>query len=166
MKYYMKTIKKILVGILCILCLVGCGEKKEPVESTSQAIPKTTILQGLGTKLIEAGIFEGEIAEVNKKMVTEAYKLENDTVISSYMSTASKADELTIIQTKDISKANNLAKAYLADREKVFESYAPEEVTKLQQALVRSYGQDEGICIICVSGKSKDAEELIQNNVK
>lgn len=159
---------------MCIVNLTGCGGTTTAGNNDSPTVPSTETLQAMGTQLIEAGVFEGEMAEVNRKMVTEAYKLENSEVLAAYMSTASKADEITIIQTNDVNKTEELAQTYLEDRKTVYESYAPEESGKLQKALVITYedsdenpdGEKAGVCIICVTDKTEEAENLIQKYTK
>lgn len=168
MKQFLKKINTIMLCLTLLFCVVGCAGKEDTNTDTavSTVVPSTEQLEQISKQLIDANVFEGEMAEVNKKMVKEAYKLEQGEVLVSYMSTASKADEITIIQTENVSSVADLANAYISDRIKTFESYAPEECEKLKQSIQLTYGTENGVCIVCVSSKKEEAKKIVDSCIQ
>lgn len=144
----------------------GTGRSSLRAEAVYDSVPEDSQLDEILKKLTENNIFEGEMAKVSPAAVMESYGLNetNDVteIYVSYMSTAAKADEITIIKTGNLEEAESFAEQYISKRKKSFESYKPEEVKKLDDYLTVAYGTDSGIYILCVCSDKKAAFALIE----
>lgn len=170
-----KIYKGIFLFVLVISCLIGCGSKEGAADKNGNSSlkadkvfgsnPEDSELDKIVENLLNNGIFEGEMAKVNHGIVIEAYGLsdssENLQIYASYMSTAAKADEITVIKTDNLEKLERYVQEYIEARKKSFESYMPGEVKKLEEVLTVAYGKDSGIYIICISGSKKEALKQI-----
>lgn len=170
----------VCLGILILMTGVagisGCSSKdgnknRDNISSLKAAVvydssPEDSQLDKMVQKLIENNIFEGEMAKVNPAAVSESYgfdeKKDNTEIYVAYMSTAAKADEITIIRTDNLKESESCVEQYIDRRKKSFESYKPEEVKKLDNVLAVAYGKESGIYILCVCSDKKAALKLIE----
>ncbi len=166
----------ITILILVALSAAACGNKdkndsKEEGLSLKADIlydskPEDSRLDNMVQKLIENNIFEGEVAKVNGTIVMESYGLNdgegNAEIYASYMSTAAKADEITIIKTDNLKETETYIETYVETRKKSFESYMPEEVKKLDNILTIAYGKESGIYILCICSDKNAALKQIE----
>lgn len=160
--------------ILVALSAAACGNKndskKEGVSLKADIVydskPEDSRLDHMIQKMIENNIFEGEVAKVNENVVMESYGLNvgegNAKIYASYMSTAAKADEITIIKTDNLKETESYIETYVETRKKSFESYMPEEVKKLDNILTIAYGKESGIYILCVCSDKNAALKQIE----
>ena len=183
-KSNIRLIKRVRKSIVCLGILIlmtgvagmsGCGKggNKDGNRATSleadavyDSSPEDSQLDTILQNLTENNIFEGEMAKVSPAAVLEAYGLneakDGTEIYVSYMSTAAKADEITIIKSDNLKEAESFAVQYIKKQKKSFESYKPEEVKKLDNNLTVAYGTDSGIYILCVCSDKKAALALIE----
>ncbi|MCI8670346.1 MAG: DUF4358 domain-containing protein [Lachnospiraceae bacterium] len=183
-KSNIRSNKKVGKSIICLAILIlmtgaaglsGCGNNENKnrdrnsslkAEAVFDSCPDDLQLDKILEKLTENNIFEGEMAKVSPAAVLESYGLKegkDDTEIYvSYMSTAARADEITVIKSSNLKDVESLAQQYIDKRKKSFESYKPEEVKKLDDYLTVAYGGDSGIYILCVCSDKKAALSLIE----
>lgn len=169
---YKKHIGFFLV-IIIVLLMTGCSGKEETNKNGNSSLkadkafennPADSELDKIIENLLNNNVFEGEMAKVNEKIIIEAYGLNssnNIQIYASYMSTAAKADEITIIKTDNLKDLESYIQNYIEARKVSFESYMPGEVKKLKEALTIAYGGDSGTYILCISGDKKEALKQI-----
>ncbi len=159
--------------LIIVLFMTGCSGKEETDKKRKFALkadkvlehnPEDSELDKIIERVLNNNVFEGEMAKVNEKIIIEAYGLNNSNniqIYASYMSTAAKADEITIIKTDNLKDLESYIQNYIEARTESFESYMPGEVKKLEEALTIAYGDNSGTYILCISGDKKAALKQI-----
>lgn len=118
------------------LLLAGCAAK----EARPYAV-------GDAQTLVEAGAFDGEMAEVDGEILTALYGIDPATVVESAgymaMNTAQSADEVAVLVLTDetaAQAAETACQQRLADQLKVCQTYAPAAVPSLEKAIIDRVG--------------------------
>lgn len=147
--------KKSCCLVCCILILFSffsCGENKNvviDVATLSSEIANT--FDGGGIELVEIDDETVDIHYGLKGMYSDAYCLVSITVTS---------DELLIIEATDeatAEKAYALLDEYVNERIELFTSYAPEQVSKLESAMLQRAGK---YVILLVAEDTAEAEKI------
>ena len=118
-----------LTAALCLL-LAGCGAKSDQPYTADSV--KT---------LLDAGIFSETLETVDKDIICALYGIEADTVTdcTAYLSTGATAEELvlfTLAEETDADTVKAACEKRVADQKAAYESYGPDEVTKLDGAVI------------------------------
>lgn len=143
----------LLVGM--VLMMTACT-KEEPKEWSS-------FTQPLAEALLEDVKFSQELAPVDMNLLTPMYGVEEAMLqdYAVYMSSGGTADEFAIFFAKDTETAKEITKFVemrVEDQKSVMENYLPEEMSKLENAVIKSEGP---YVILCVTDDAETAKDII-----
>ena len=145
----MRKLTAIIAGLLCAMILTSCGGGHEIIKSIDPA--------AIADALNETVSFSEELAEVSEDVLLRRYGLDSDTVYaaSGYIGTPAIVDEIAVLQTSDVEAVGEAARARIESQKVNYASYAPDEVPKLENALVKVIGDCVVVCV------SNDAPETV-----
>ena len=129
------------VLLLALLTLSGCGAKgQSPANSPEAARPYAV---GDALTLVEAGTFDGQMAEADQWVLAPQYGVDPATVVESAWYTAQdtsvSADEVAVFILADNAAAQAAEEAChqrVADQIKVCQTYAPTAIPNLEHAVI------------------------------
>lgn len=119
-------------------------------------------LGALAEQLLESQLFEETLNPVEEEMAEKLYSITGASSALLYVGSGASADELALFEFEDEETAQDaaeLARARVADQRESFAGYIPEEVPKLDAAVVKSFGR---CLVVCVSA-GDGAEEIISD---
>lgn len=132
-----KLLTVVLAAVFC-LSLAACGGSG----GSGKQPPAADVVKAVADKLT----FKDEMMVVDPSVVSNFYMLDADKVeeISMYTSaTRATAEEVTVIKMKDASDiklAEQAAATRIEDQKIAYESYVPEEMTKINGAVTATQG--------------------------
>lgn len=151
----MKRILSVLAVLLAlVLLLAACsGPGKKPLPAPDE----------LARTLLESGVFSEALEEADPDIASYLYGLtEADAVeLHSWLSTGATAEELTLFVCGDDAVLKTLresADARLEFQKQTFADYAPDEVPKLEKAVVRVRDR---VMVVCVAADPEKAAKLL-----
>lgn len=122
-------------------------------------------IQELTDDLINNVKFEDEMTLIDEKTVESLYNINYAVSQVVYISSGATAEEVAVFELKDVkdaSKALDAARQRIEVLKQGFETYIPEEIPKLDNAIVKKAGR---YVIVCISN-SDEADEIINSYVK
>lgn len=140
--------KKILLPVLlsvCLCLLAACGDKN-PADSGSPAPEEKTAYETADAQaVLESGAFSEDLTEVDLDTAAVLYGIDvNDLAEAAvYRSAGATAEEIAVLKCTSEEAAGDAKTAielYVKDREESYADYLPEEVPKLQNALIDQKG--------------------------
>lgn len=134
--------------------LTGCAEKAKPTEYD---------LEALGKQLADSGAFSDILSPVNKEIAASFYGFEDAEVTEcvEYCSTGATTEEITLLKCASEEAAAKIkanAQARVETQRTIYESYAPLEMPKLDDAIVM---QDGLYVFYVVSADSAKAQAVL-----
>lgn len=156
----MKIMKKLILVVMAaaLIMLCACGEEKNTEN-------KDVDLEALAGKLLESGAFAEELNRVDDGIADKLYGITNAKTAYLYVGSGAVADELALFEfesKEDAEAAVEQAQARVTAQSESFADYIPEEVKKLDSAIVKTYGR---YLVVCVSGGT-EAGEIISEYFK
>ena len=158
----------------------GCGKDNAEADNTT----KEAVSEAVGTEsqeeetekeavaakavadaILNGGDFKDNLAEVDKAMaLTRLYALDPEQVEESmfYTNSQATAEEIAVIKVKSEDYVQAVKAAYetrIADQKTACESYLPDEMPKLEAAVIYEKGK---YVVLCVSNDSDKALEIIK----
>lgn len=158
--------KKILLSVIIIVILLVIIGAVLFFNRTSEDIQID--IEELGTKIVESGAFEDELAKVDSSMIMQDYSFSADEIkeIVSYQGSGATSEEIVILQVNVKEQLNSVKEKIntrIEERKQAFENYLPEEVFKIDNNLLETKGN---YVIFCISNDSNKVEEVINNYIK
>lgn len=171
-------IKKILYGIilgtLMMAVLTGCGkkdnedkaDKSETTTTQAEVADIDVAAQTIVDTLQAEGDFSETLAAVDNNMaLSRLYVLDSAKIEEAcfYTSSGATAEEIVVIKVNDEAYMETVKGAFdarIADQTEAFKDYVPEEVPKLEDAVIYTNGC---YAILCVSGDSSKIDSSIAN---
>ncbi len=154
-----KFLSLTLAAVLLCLSLAACGKDEAPAEVTASA-------SDLAKDLVDA-IADDTLGTdpVISDILASTYYVDMEQVAesASYMSTGATASEVTVIKCKDssyVSDVSDIFKARVESQSELFASYAPDEVTKLEGAIIKTSGN---YVVLCVTSETEAAEKVLKD---
>lgn len=132
-----KAIAMILAMAACFT-MAACGKEAAPSKQPATA----DVVKAVADTLT----FKDTMVTVDAQMISNFYRIDSDKVaeISMYTSgTRATAEEVTVIKMKDagdIKLAESAMAERVEDQKIAYENYVPEEMTKINGALVLTQG--------------------------
>ena len=140
--------------LICLLTaaalLAGCSGKKKDISVNAD---------DLASKLASEAVTSGSLTKAAADPQTVYFFDENSYESGvAYKSDGSIACEVAVIACKDASgteDAEKKFKAHVESQIELYESYNPEEVEKLKNAVIKSAGKYSVLCVCDDSGKAE-----------
>ena len=140
------------IGImLSVFLLSGCAGRQDDIEID---------VHGLSSELLSQIAFVDELNAVGESVINRIYGIEDYVQAEVYIGSGATAEEIAVFEFADTESAADglqLALERIEDQKADYEAYIPEEVKKLDRAVVKRYGR---YVVVCVSD-SEMAEEII-----
>ena len=117
-------------------------------------------VHGLSSELLSQIAFVDELNAVGESVINRIYGIEDYVQAEVYIGSGATAEEIAVFEFADTESAADglqLALERIEDQKADYEAYIPEEVKKLDRAVVKRYGR---YVVVCVSD-SEMAEEII-----
>ena len=153
----------VLAAFLMAACC-GCGE----TEGNSDPYEEKTNAAVLAEYLYDNITFQDEMTKVDQDLALSLYDLEQDVVTDAvvYMSTGATAEEIAVFTVDGDEEAllvASLIELRIEDQKKGFENYVPEELTKLDHAIVT---QLDNAVVLIVCNNTEEAETAISSYIE
>lgn len=165
----------IIMVMLGLLVLAGCGKnsgenggedvsnEQEENENSDEAVFHEFDVQVLADELLNGIDFEDELGAGRDVVLINQYELEEGDFVkqASYFSSNATTEEIAVVECEDEAKAKELEKAFedrVAARKEVFADYAPDEVKRLDGAVIKVLGK---YVVLCVCAEPETAEAII-----
>lgn len=119
-------------------------------------------LDALADKLLESESFGEALNPVDDGIAEAIYNIEHASSARLYVGSGAVADELALFQFEDEAAAQDaveLAKARVENQRESFADYIPEEVPKLDNAVVKHFGR---YLVVCIASDTK-ASDIISD---
>ena len=147
--------KKLIPFLLALCCLILCACASKPQEKA--AVPEP---EALAAELLASGAFSEELGAVEDVVARTMYVLTEDEVASIrlYSSSGAVSEEIAILPCADEAAAGKAlaeCSARLELQKRLYADYKPEEVPKLEKALVVQRGRTVVLCVAADAGKAK-----------
>lgn len=143
----------ILAGTL--LLLSACGA---PADTEDMNID----MEALADKLLESGLFGETLNKADDGIAEILYDIDGASAALVYVGSGAVADELALFEFENEAEAQSAissAETRITAQKDSFATYIPEEVPKLDHAVMETYGR---YLIVCVSG-GDGASEIISD---
>lgn len=148
---------KKLIGSVVLLAaaflLAACGDEKKDID-----------INALAGELLEKVEFVDELSQVDQETAERLYNIKDAVAQSVYIGSGATAEEIAVFELKDEAAAIDAKDAALQrmkEQKESFETYIPQEVEKLDQAIVKVSGK---YLIVCVSN-GNTANKIIESYV-
>ena len=118
----------------------------------------------LADSIFERGEFKDDLAELSSDVALERlYALDSSKIEDSsfYTNTNATAEEIAVIKVNDPAYVQTVIEAYnqrVAEQKEACENYLPDEMPKLNDAVIESQGN---YVVLCISMDSENAREII-----
>ncbi len=147
--------KYLIAAITLILIISVTGCQKEDREVDASTITK---------RIMEEVSFKDSLSQISEDMVYRIYSISPDDVEyqEAYVGSGATAEEVAVIKAKDKNGADKIKKAFeqrVEEQKNSFRNYVPEELEKLEHAIVEQKGTT---VILCVTDDLKKAEAIIK----
>lgn len=149
--------KRWIAGLLAALTLSlgGCSSASENVD-----------IDKMAAELAEKVTFVDELAQIDESMISMVYDgFEwEDAVL--YMGSGATAEEIAVFAFADAAAARTAVdqgKAYIESQKEAFENYVPEEVKRLEGAIVQQGGR---YMAVVVTEDTDTADKIIKDYFK
>ncbi len=174
----MRKTKSIILGtaIIAALAMTACGgsddkktEAKKTETTTAAAANTANNAADVANAIKNGGEFKDSLEELDSDMaLSKIYELEDVSVDDSffYTNTNSTAEEIAVVRLKDDADADKVKAAFqqrVADQKEACEDYLPDEITKLDNALITKSGNYMILVISCDSDKANAAINSVLN---
>lgn len=155
-----KNMKRILSAVLAVLLfgtLCACGGK-----SSGRDID----IQALAQELVESGAFSDVMSPLSDNVAKRMYDFEDEDAESFvlYTGTGATAEEIFLVKATG-DEAQDFAEACrerVSEQKTAFKSYVPEEVTKLDAAILETVGD---YVILVVAADAAAARAVVDSYI-
>ncbi|MEE1351854.1 MAG: DUF4358 domain-containing protein [Clostridia bacterium] len=132
--------KRILISIIAIaltVSVLGCGKKKEIINSE------------LASVLVNNAVFSEVLTEIDSSSAERRYLIspKDYSEITAYVGTNGVCDEFLIVKTSNTASMIEKLNKYLENKRSEYEKYRPGEVGKLTAPVIAEY-KDTVVMII------------------
>ncbi len=157
----MRKMKKILLAIVAFVLVLGlaaCGGEETFTVNASDA----------AAKLRDGLVFQDELMEVSENNLSNLYGLSAEDVseYKAYVSaTMATAEEVAVFVAQDgkVDAVRQAVDARVQDQKENYQNYQPQEMTKLNSAIVRQKGN---VVVLVVADDTETANTLVDEILK
>lgn len=110
-------------------------------------------------------VFDEALTELSPSIAQKRLSLDEGEAeeITAYAGTRAIVDEIAVIKAADVDAVKAKIDAHIAEQTESYQSYRPEEVPKLNDAVVETYGD---YVIMCITSDSDAAKAIIDKYIK
>ncbi len=151
----MYMLKKFVSSLLCVLMLVGCGASTS--EGQSAAAQAETIVSELN--------LSDKMDKVEDRIIKGLFFFEEGTLKDSavYVANDKSADIVAVFKSDDTAAVMDRVNSYLATSKEQMQNYYPDEVFKVDNAIVQESGDT---VILIVSNDIENARKTAESVLK
>lgn len=147
----MKKVISLTLALVLVIAMTGCGQSK------------TLSADELANKLANEIRFESEMNVVDAEVFSTMYPIKSEDVVfqKTYISTGYTAEEISVVECSTIEAAGRVKKAFetrVAYQMQSFQNFMPDELTKLQNAVIEIQGKN---VILCISNETDKAKKIL-----
>lgn len=155
-----KYFKMMMIGMIMVLAFTACGN------NITNKNTGTKLEETLGQKLLDEVKFKDKLEPVDEKAIENLYGItkEQYTAAKVYMSTGATAEEIAVFRVDADDKAATIEdalKARVEDQKSIMKDYLPNEMTKLDNAIIKS---KDHYVILCITDDVKNAQKIIDKS--
>ncbi len=138
--------------------------QEDKTETDSEGETEDIDVQAVADGIRQGGDFKDNLAAVDTTLaLTRLYDLDAGQVAASafYTNSNATAEEIAVIKTASADYVDTVKAAYenrIANQKEACKDYLPDEVTKLDAAVIYT---NENYVVLCVSNDSAKAEQVI-----
>lgn len=169
-----KSVYKFMIALAMVGALSGCGSSNKVNEEKSNnagvSDAKVEIdVKATAKRILEEGDFKDNLAEVDKDVaLNRLYDIGDIKVADSmfYVNSNATAEEIAVIELEsvgDVDKVKNAFEDRVDDQKKACKDYLPNEMPKLESAII--YSADRYV-ILCISNNNESALNIIKTICK
>ena len=132
--------------------------------SCSGNTAKDVDIEALAQEIVQTVAFDDTLEEIDDSMIPMLYDIDGYTDAVLYKGSGATAEEIALFKMGSVSDAETAykeAEAHIQSQVEAYESYMPDEVTRLEDAVVR---QDGTYVSVVVSADSEAAEKLLEDS--
>lgn len=139
-----KTVSIILAAFCLCSVLASCSKDGEPQDtkpqtqaSTQDNTPKEIDAEDVAKTLLDECTFEGTLDKIDPAAIGVVYPgLPADAKAAVYMPGVTCADEVAVFTSADTAALEKCVKDHVAEQREGFASYMPEQLTKIDYAVI------------------------------
>lgn len=158
-----KILSILMLSVLMLVALTACGSDKE---SSDQAGKENAVkdikAQEAADEILAQGDFKDSLSTVHiNTALTRLYVLDEANIEDAafYTNSSSTAEEIAVIKVKSADYVNTVKEAYenhIADQKDACKDYLPDEIPKLDSAVIYVNGNYVVLCVSNDNGKMQD----------
>ena len=154
-----KIVIMLLAALLLAAALCGCGGGKNA---------KTIDLDALGAELAQSEVFTDTMSQPAEGIAARIYGFEEADVKKCvlYTGTGATAEEIFLVETsgeKSVSALKGACESRIANQKTAFQNYVPEELVKLDDAVLVTEGN---YVLLVISSDSAAARAIVEGYTK
>lgn len=149
----MKKHLKLIPFIIILLLAVGCGKKD------------TIVTSELSTQIAESVMFSEQLMQIDNRNIEKRYSLNSKDYkeVVAFTGTLSVCDEYLIVKTDAPDTVKEKLEKYVSNKRKEYETYRPDEVAKLDSAVIESHNDS---VVLIITADSEKALAVYKEYVK
>lgn len=142
----------LVLMVALVILFAACGDVKKEIDAEKTAAEIVNTIE-LDDKL---ALVDDDIAEM-----LYGFNEENVDSMATYLGSGATAEEVTVVEFEKLTDADKaLIEKRIQSQIKSYETYIPEEIERLEKAIVLYSGN---VAVICVAKNSEDAKKVIEN---
>ena len=144
---------KIFAVLTTIFLLMSCGKKSEIINSE------------LSREITDNVEFSEQLTQVDTINTQKRYMLSSKdySEITAFVGTASVCDEFVIVKTTDTEGITEDLRSYIDSKKESYKTYRPNEVYKLDNAIIEQY---EDVVVMIITADSDNAIRVYEGYLK
>lgn len=144
---------KIFAVLTTIFLLMSCGKKSEIINSE------------LSREITDNVEFSEQLTQIDTINAQKRYMLSSKdySEITAFVGTASVCDEFVIVKTTDTEGITEDLRSYIDSKKESYKTYRPNEVYKLDNAIIEQY---EDAVVMIITADSDNAIRVYEGYLK
>lgn len=151
----MKRLVLVIFSCLVMISVIGCSSSKDKFINNEE----------IAKDLLSSISFKEELSKVDDDTAYRLYDIDKDDIESecTYIGSGATAEEVSVWMVKDDSSINKIKEKVhkrVEEQKKGYKDYKPEEVPKLENAVITT---KYNYIVLCISEDNSKAKEIINS---
>ncbi len=166
----MKSGYKLLALCIVIISLThtACTSTKPNSDDSTAETPLLLKISDIAERLLSSAEYTEELTKLDREAVILLYELEDEKIKEAhvYSGTAAIVETVALFETTDEEAAEQVRmkmQEFLAAQRILYSGYRPDEVPKLDSALLKKEGVYVFLCVSPDSTSAANVEKIIKN---